>query len=284
MKSSHPNSGLPAWRESITGETEKVTRGHSTVGFWDNMSHIYDRNHDEKARQMLAETLDDLERRDYFAPGMRVLDIGCGTGRMAITMAKRGADVTAFDFTVGMLDKLRANMRGLSGYPITVVQGDWTDINIDECGWNGAFDLVLANMTPAIRSPEGLEKLITASRNNCYLKTWAEKRRSALLDDIWLMITGTEPTHRRAPLIYMFNAIYAMGFYPVLDYERVAWTSELTFDEALEQYVAYAHGMFGSDEAELRKSIASYLEPITVNGIITENITGMTGRMLWKIT
>lgn len=39
--------------------------------------------------------------------GLRLLDAGCGTGRHAIALAAAGADVTAMDFSAGMLAKAR---------------------------------------------------------------------------------------------------------------------------------------------------------------------------------
>jgi len=40
--------------------------------------------------------------------GLRVIDVGCGTGRHAIRLASRGAEVVAMDFSRGMLEKARA--------------------------------------------------------------------------------------------------------------------------------------------------------------------------------
>ncbi|TWT33578.1 Malonyl-[acyl-carrier protein] O-methyltransferase [Posidoniimonas corsicana] len=41
------------------------------------------------------------------ARGLRVLDLGCGTGRHALWLAAAGANVTAVDFSSGMLDAAR---------------------------------------------------------------------------------------------------------------------------------------------------------------------------------
>jgi malonyl-CoA O-methyltransferase len=40
--------------------------------------------------------------------GLHVADIGCGTGRHALRLAAQGADVTAVDFSEGMMDKAKA--------------------------------------------------------------------------------------------------------------------------------------------------------------------------------
>ncbi len=40
--------------------------------------------------------------------GLRIIDVGCGTGRHSIRLAQRGAEVVAMDFSRGMLEKARA--------------------------------------------------------------------------------------------------------------------------------------------------------------------------------
>jgi ubiquinone/menaquinone biosynthesis C-methylase UbiE len=41
---------------------------------------------------------------------LRVVDVGCGTGRHALPMAAQGARVTGVDFSTGMLGRLRAKL------------------------------------------------------------------------------------------------------------------------------------------------------------------------------
>jgi SAM-dependent methyltransferase len=55
------------------------------------------------------------------AGGGRVLELGVGTGRLAVPMAAAGLDVTGIDVSAAMLDRLRA--KDTAG-AVTLVQGD----------------------------------------------------------------------------------------------------------------------------------------------------------------
>lgn len=67
--------------------------------------------------------------------GCRVLELGVGTGRLALPLARAGCRVTGVDASAAMLDRLAANdPEGL----VTVVRGDMVDDIPD-----GPFDVVL---------------------------------------------------------------------------------------------------------------------------------------------
>ncbi|HEY3354175.1 MAG TPA: class I SAM-dependent methyltransferase [Polyangia bacterium] len=69
--------------------------------------------------------------------GLRVVDLGCGTGRHAVAAAAAGADVTAVDFSAAMLDRARAKS-GAAG--VRFVAHDLTRaLPFDD----GSFDVVL---------------------------------------------------------------------------------------------------------------------------------------------
>ena len=62
----------------------------------------------------------------YAAKGSRVLEIGAGTGRYAIALAKEGMDVTAVELAESNLAVLKENSKGMEN--ITSCQGDATDM------------------------------------------------------------------------------------------------------------------------------------------------------------
>jgi len=71
--------------------------------------------------------------------GKKVLDAACGTGVVAISAARLGADVTGLDLTPELLERARYNA-GLSGFNIEFHEGD-----VEELPFRDAtFDAVLS--------------------------------------------------------------------------------------------------------------------------------------------
>jgi SAM-dependent methyltransferase len=71
--------------------------------------------------------------------GQRVLDVGCGTGVVAVTAARLGAHVTGLDLTPALLERARENSH-IAGVKIDWREGDIENLPFDD----GAFDVVLS--------------------------------------------------------------------------------------------------------------------------------------------
>jgi SAM-dependent methyltransferase len=73
------------------------------------------------------------------ALGVRsVLDAGCGTGRVAIELARRGLDVVGLDADPGMLSAARAKAPELEW-----IQADLSDFELSEADGRRRFDAVV---------------------------------------------------------------------------------------------------------------------------------------------
>lgn len=71
-----------------------------------------------------------------------VLDIGCGTGTVAITAARRGAQVTGVDITPTFLQKAQANAEIAGIENLSWQEGDATDLPFDD----NTFDVTVSNL------------------------------------------------------------------------------------------------------------------------------------------
>lgn len=72
--------------------------------------------------------------------GDRVLDVGCGTGNVAITAGRRGAEVTGLDVTPAMLEAARENATIVGLQNLDWQEGDAADLPVPD----DAFDVTLS--------------------------------------------------------------------------------------------------------------------------------------------
>jgi SAM-dependent methyltransferase len=84
-----------------------------------------------------------------------VLDAGCGTGRVAIELARLGHDVVGVDVDPAMLEAARAKAPGL-----TWVEADLTDPQLD---LGRTFDVVVMAGNVLIFVPSGTEEQVIAN-------------------------------------------------------------------------------------------------------------------------
>ena len=92
------------------------------------------------------------------APGGRVLDAGCGTGRVAIRLAELGHDVVGVDLDEGMLDRARRDAPDLSWFV-----ADLADLDVP----GPPFDLVLTagNVIPLVAAGAEARVVVALARH-----------------------------------------------------------------------------------------------------------------------
>lgn len=83
-----------------------------------------------------------LVERIGVSSGDRVLDVGCGTGTVAITAARRGAHVTGLDITPELLERARENAEIAGLDDVSWREGSATDLPFA----GNAFDVTLSNL------------------------------------------------------------------------------------------------------------------------------------------
>lgn len=88
--------------------------------------------------RMIAHGGDEFVDRLDIKPGMKVLDVACGTGNTAIPEAKKGADVTGLDLASNLIDQARARAEA-EGVKAKFDVGDVEAMPYDD----GEFDAVV---------------------------------------------------------------------------------------------------------------------------------------------
>ncbi|MGI6012808.1 MAG: methyltransferase domain-containing protein [Oscillospiraceae bacterium] len=265
--------------EIATSWTLNIVNTEAAVALWDG-----------KAEQFGAKTLpteqDSLAMRlivqeNMLQPGETALDVGCGGGRFSFALEALGAEVIGADFSPGMIRQCEA-AREKNGTSAKFCVLDWTAVDLEEIGWSGRFDLVLANMTPAISSAETFMKLSEASRNWC-LMVRPTRRKNSVQDKLTQLL-GVEADTKSLDetLIYSFALLWLSGLKPKIAYEEQVWESNLSLEEAIRDYtlrLSTRHTLTGQQEA----SIISYLNGIAENGRIHETVETTIAAVYWQV-
>jgi 2-polyprenyl-3-methyl-5-hydroxy-6-metoxy-1,4-benzoquinol methylase len=135
----------------MPGTNIRTDESQQIAEYWNNIANEFDAIYTGN-KNPIARGLDRWLRRDIYqrfewvmsqagdARGMKICDIGCGSGRFVTSLAKRGAEVTGVDFAPQML-KLGAQLAHKEGVAdrCKFVQSDVLDWKTDE-----RFDLVIA--------------------------------------------------------------------------------------------------------------------------------------------
>ena len=112
------------------------TREEIISGFYNQVDEDSRLQNNRHGQLEYAVTMHYIHR--FAAPGSKVLEVGAGTGRYSIALAKEGMDVTAVELVEKNLDVLKQNSRGMDH--ISSFQGDATDLDRFE---DQAFDVTL---------------------------------------------------------------------------------------------------------------------------------------------
>ncbi|MCL1847530.1 MAG: methyltransferase domain-containing protein [Coriobacteriia bacterium] len=197
-----------AWRELHCVRTEPVD-----VQVWDGRAREFAENAGVSAYA------DTFLAYLGLAPGQSVLDMGCGSGTLAIPLARLSHEVFAVDFSQGMLDALQ---RAAAREGLTTIRPALLDLNTPWSQWE------------AVGITEDCVDVVFASRSTMVEDIWAafEKFERAARQKVAVtLVTEFSPrgTKRMGEsiagglpylpdFIYAVNVLLQMGRYPRLRY------------------------------------------------------------------
>ncbi|MDY6911240.1 MAG: methyltransferase domain-containing protein [Chloroflexota bacterium] len=106
--------------------------------YWQDRSRTYDKFPASRAEAQEREAFKLAFRSVFNRNKLNILDVGTGTGFLALLLAEMGHKLTGLDLTEGMMERAKA-IAGKSGLPIRFELGDAENLPFDD----GAFDAVV---------------------------------------------------------------------------------------------------------------------------------------------
>ncbi len=219
------------------------------ASYWDKQAQTYDEN----TAYMADLTAKQLARMQL-NPQYSVLDIGAGSGRLAIPMAKQVAHVTVIEPSNGMLNILSKKAQTGHLTNISTLNQPWEAVNIYSD--IQPHDVVVASLSFFMLDLQTqLQKMNTAAKRNVYLSLSASK----WLDDD-LQKIAQYPAPFLPDYVYIFNILNELGIRPnveVLDCEVIQKFA--TFQEAFTKFSSQYH-IPSTQETKLRQCLRNLLQ------------------------
>jgi SAM-dependent methyltransferase len=173
-----------------------------------------------------------------------LLDVGCGPGTIALTVAPRLARVYGLDFSRGMIDGFCENARARGVTNATGILRSWEDAwdDVPEC------DVVVASRSTQVADLEAaLLKLHAYARRRVYLTHLVGGR----FLDPWVHEAIGRNDEPLPDYLYVLNILHRHGIHPRLDYldgeNRLA--NCVDFDDCLRK-VEWSLGVLTPEERE----------------------------------
>jgi FkbM family methyltransferase len=226
--------------------------GKDLVSHWDNKAKEFNKKvmkHRKRAESQAA-TLDLLSHET-------VLDVGAGTGRLAIPMARLAKSVTALDQSAGMLACLKENMQAEGIENIQCIQKSWEDLGLGEIEQH---DVVLSSNSLGVYDlREALAKMDLLAKRAVYIFTFTDGKRDGGFRDF--MRKGKQGRHAPGPAGYLviYNLLADMGIFA--DIKIMNWHIKEHYS-SLEDAVAewrQMHEVPAEKEPDLREFLSQKL-------------------------
>jgi SAM-dependent methyltransferase len=233
------------------------------AAFWDRRARHF-RGGDE-ASPYVAGFIEHLRAR----AGESVLDVGCGSGALALPLARAGHDVTGLDFSAGMLDLLRRQAAEEGLRNVKTVRAAWDD------DWRAAgvaaADVVIASRSLDVRDLRAaLQKLDAFARRRVCITLPAD---GLLYPQLLAHEAVGRPCVRRGDGDTAVNVLRQMGIEPeVASLEHVSASRYESPEAAVESLRRMIAPAGEREEQALERYVAGHLA----------ETTGADGRSVWK--
>ena len=265
------------WKAIYISSPERMEKEHDPAAVWDRRAAAYRRatrgEHRATAREIAILGVQ---------PGETVLDMGAGTGRLAVPVARTAAHVTALDPSEGMLAILRERMaaEGLTNY--SCLRKRWEDATIGRDV--EPHDVVVAAFSLGFYDlAAALEKLDAAARRAVYIFWHAGEWRNPGEMALYRTVFGDEAAGEKGYPDYIFpvNILHDAGIYPNVRIYRAVWDAVYDSVEDAARTWAAMHNPGMEDLAPVREYFARALRK-DGSGKYIETAVRPTAAVWWE--
>lgn len=276
-----------AWKEdSQTAVMKMKNAGIDPTRSFDHKAQAFNQEvFSEGGRRRAKRIIGWLEDQGVTFAGKSVLDIGAASGGFTVPFAERGAEVTAVEPNLPLVELMKDNVAGSATGSIKIVTKPFEDIDVQANGWEKAFDLVFVSMCPVWSNWDDVEKVLSCAREFCYLSTMVGPAEHSLLDEVWPLVNGRPRTNEVMDMAYLSHMLLLKGYAYQSLVTREMQTMVVSHAVALEEVMTMLQTSSRSadEQARVRRIVLEHLERNYPSGEVTVRKGGRFGKVLVRL-
>ena len=242
--------------------------------FWDQLAQNYPSYDNPQMGRDVRIMIDAATDFGIDFNNAKVLDIGCGTGTVAIPLAAMGANVDAMDISPEMLKRLEEDAaRAGIGHTVTTFLSDWDGFDLAS-----SYDVVIASMTPAVITDAHYEKYIGAAGRWGIFVGWGDFKRNAFLEALVTAHEGEYSLPRNNAAAF-YDRITARGKRAAITWFETAWEEYYPLPKAKEYAVSHLERDGITPDQDM---IEALIEAWQEEGIVTIMTHAQKGAVVWE--
>lgn len=212
----------------------------------------------------------------------RVLDVGCGAGRYSFALANLCREVVGTDLSGQMIAAAEEDAGAMGFDNVSFIRENWRSLDPEKLGWKNAFDLVFANMTPAVVSADTFQKLIDCSRNWCLMSKPVHRNNFLINETVSYL--GIDRFFRSAAvdMLYAFDYLFLKGLTPMITYRKETRENNRPVERAEEDTIRRIEEIYplGPDQ---KKKIHRFILNKAQDGIIKNRVESTIAILYWQV-
>ena len=158
---------------------------------------------------------------------------------------------------------------------------DWHSFDLPE-DWKKAFDLVFANLTPAIQSWHTLDLMNQASRRWCFLSKPVEWKNSLIYEAVVDLGIWDEYRTFDEDMLYAFSILRLEGYTPYTIYQKTQWHSVQKTENAVRDIIERIEMKVCLSEVQ-HQQVGRFVESRSVNGEIETTTDVLYAGYYWRV-
>jgi len=239
------------WDQLWRNARSRKTWGSSSAADWDKKAVSF------ASRNQSSPFVSQVLSHIPLTPSATVLDVGCGSGTLALPIAGQVRSVTAVDFSAGMLSALTELAAEADITNIRTIQASWEG-DWPACGI-GRHDIAIASRSLAVADLRAaLQRLDDYAATYVFI---VDRIAPTPFDPEAFAAVG-RPFECGPDYIYALNTLYSMGIHANVDIISLDRETEFAdLDDAMRSYQWMIRDMSPREESALRLHLAHKSRP-----------------------